>query len=71
MKQLVKAFTHRYHGEGGPLDTQINEFISSHEGHKIANIGYVIGGNFEKALVTFDVREPNDIYNKKENRNHE
>ena len=60
MKQTVKTFTHRYHGEGGPVDEQINRYLEEHQNAKVSQIGYVLGGNFEKVVVVFDIREELD-----------
>lgn len=57
MKQTVKTFTHRYHGEGGPVDEQMNRYLEEHQNAKVSQLGYVLGGNFEKVVVVFDILE--------------
>ena len=60
MKQTVKTFTHRYHGEGGPVDEQMNRYLEEYQNAKVSSLGYVLGGNFEKVVVVFDIREETD-----------
>lgn len=60
MKQTVKTFTHRYHGEGGPVDEQMNSYLEEHPNAKVSQLSYVLGGNFEKVVVVFDIREETD-----------
>lgn len=68
MKQTVKTFTHRYHGEGGPVDEQMNRYLDEHQNAKVSQLGYVLGGNFEKVVVVFDIREDSDGDKREKNR---
>ena len=68
MKQTVKTFTHRYHGEGGPVDEQMNRYLEEHPNAKVSQLGYVLGGNFEKVVVVFDIREDSDGDKREKNR---
>lgn len=68
MKQTVKTFTHRYHGEGGPVDEQMNSYLEEHPNAKVSSLGYVLGGNFEKVVVVFDIREDSDGDKREKNR---
>lgn len=68
MKQTVKTFTHRYHGEGGPVDEQMNRYLEEHPNAKVSSLGYVLGGNFEKVVVVFDIREDTDSDKREKNR---
>lgn len=68
MKQTVKTFTHRYHGEGGPVDEQMNRYLEEHQNAKVSQLGYVLGGNFEKVVVVFDIREESDSDKREKNR---
>lgn len=68
MKQTVKTFTHRYHGEGGPVDEQMNRYLEEHPNAKVSSLGYVLGGNFEKVVVVFNIREDSDGDKREKNR---
>lgn len=68
MKQTVKTFTHRYHGEGGPVDEQMNRYLEENPNAKVSSLGYVLGGNFEKVVVVFDILEDSDGDKREKNR---
>ena len=46
----------------------MNRYLEEHPNEKVSQLGYVLGGNFEKVVVVFDIREDSDGDKREKNR---